>query len=466
MELKLSLDERWNNYYETERIALHLDATLVVSASGPLCLNLLDNVVPVKTGDPSSSEADSSAGGLRLFLRELELSDGSQIGLSGPFTDHVYVWVEPEKSVTFRGYFACNTAALIELGCAPSLNDLTFELSRFFCPSNASHSKLRSGSFDLPPLPDFSADKFVSPMWPFAYQQPINWWLHNGMLLNGSEQGALKKADIGSFELLTQAVARDKNNVYFNSYLSKTADLESLEALNVGYFKDKNKVFNRLLEGVKGADLATFDVLDNGLPGYARDANTVWCAADAVMDRPRKVLACKRPDLFKVMAKDYPFGRDDKFVYFRHSKLKADVHSWAYLCGEYSKDKNHVFYGNEVIGHYDHENNRISTACPTSWQHLAGHYSCDETAVYYCNKAIEGVTPECFEVLITVSLCGARVERETRHSLGRCGDTYYDALSLVENTMDELSSVWEDLHQNGSDMAHITSVLESLIEQQ
>ena len=88
----------------------------------------------------------------------------------------------------------------------------------------------------------------------------------------GEVSGIIKDADPKTFEMLDHEYARDKNNVFYNTWLVEGADSKSFESIGHGYGKDANHVYVGP-DVIEGADPQTFEVFY--MP-YAKDKNFVY----------------------------------------------------------------------------------------------------------------------------------------------------------------------------------------------
>ena len=131
----------------------------------------------------------------------------------------------------------------------------------------------------------------------------------------------IQGADKNSFEILSNYIAKDKNNVYYNGKKMENVDSASVKTFGNFIGKDKNRVFYITgNEDVKDADASSFEIM--GDTRYFRDKNNIFVIK---------------------YSNDFPDG--EGFI-----KLpNIDRNSFITLSEEIGKDKNGVYYIDEKI---------------------------------------------------------------------------------------------------------------------
>lgn len=285
---------------------------------------------------------------------------------------------------------------------------------------------LHSPSFSItfPSLPAYQA--LLPKPWPDEAEVKLDdpeWFVVDGIIVNTLAYEVFEDMDSASFEVLSDTFSRDVKRLYLGRQPLRRRDHASFHMLNRVYACDKNGVYDHYGKPVKNADLATFEVLDNGNPGYARDATTLWWNVGNTLGNAAKVTGCKQPCNFEVMAKNYPFGRDEKAVYFERSRIKgAKLKSWEYLFGPYSRDTDSIFFeGDKIVD----QTNDYQSADISTWQHLGGDYSRDAKCLYERCWRVEGVNSNDIEVLYAPEF------------------TYHGGLHRIDTILTDGHDIWE-----------------------
>ena len=158
---------------------------------------------------------------------------------------------------------------------------------------------------------------------------------------------------------MTEFLQKTTENVFYVELWLRDADAETFKVLNYTYAIDKNSVYT-IMGKVKGADIETFEVLDDGkyllwydrfdtpeytFYGYAKDKNNVF-----YHDYDGAPRIIKNADLrtFKSLNDGY-YAKDKNHVYGNGKVIKkADVNSWRKISeipnAHYSKDISRIFY--------------------------------------------------------------------------------------------------------------------------
>jgi hypothetical protein len=166
------------------------------------------------------------------------------------------------------------------------------------------------------------------------------WWT----LKYGSSKTELPSdADIKTFEILNDtkvtetdyhcdndycicSYAKDNKNAYLNGEIIENADLNSIQYIGSCFAKDKNNIYYYLQPDIiLSSDPANFELLTEV---YAKDSKYVY---------------------FLAYYSNYPNVNDEAIFFI------ADAETFEYVGEEYYKDKDSVFYENEVIEYADPE---------------------------------------------------------------------------------------------------------------
>ncbi|TXI92372.1 MAG: hypothetical protein E6Q34_06565 [Burkholderiaceae bacterium] len=151
---------------------------------------------------------------------------------------------------------------------------------------------------------------------------------------------------------------KDKNHAYYNGRIVVGADPSTFRAFNFEFGVDaKNLFFRNTL--VPGADVATFELITEQAPSYAKDSKQVYYDV-SLEDNP--IIEGADPATFTLFSEgqyNLPTGyAKDKNHVFYQTKLipEADPDTFVFLDDGYppsAKDKNHVYQGEEVVAGVD-----------------------------------------------------------------------------------------------------------------
>jgi hypothetical protein len=126
----------------------------------------------------------------------------------------------------------------------------------------------------------------------------------NGNIL-ATEPVKIKEADKNTFEVLSEALAKDKNKVYFYEEILEL-DVNTLEMLNQYYFKDEtNTYFSNFKIDV---DTKTFEVIKGN---YVKDKNNVYFT--------HKIIKGANSSSFEVLNEEY--SKDNLNLYWQHYRV-------------------------------------------------------------------------------------------------------------------------------------------------
>ncbi len=142
---------------------------------------------------------------------------------------------------------------------------------------------------------------------------------------------------------------------------------------------------------IEGADPNTFEVLNYN---YAKDRNGIYYQEELLSGLSDHNLQFFSPyTKFGDEQTAYSYVKDDKKVFYLGDEMKqADALSFEYLWGDYSLDKNYIFYGDKMMrprgGSYD----------TIKGDEQADYIRVDDT-VYYKGEKLVGVDTQHFRVL-------------------------------------------------------------------
>ena len=159
----------------------------------------------------------------------------------------------------------------------------------------------------------------------------------------------LEDIDIKTFEVLKNGYAKDKNNIYYNSFIIEEADMNSFEILSSDFSKDKNYFY---FDGgkIKNIDVKTVKFFEKSFDSkyYLKDKNGVYII-DTVSEK-YKITKLKSADIetFEILKEGYT--KDKNSLYFYDYKLNVNPKTVEifkmendYINIYYLKDKNGIY---------------------------------------------------------------------------------------------------------------------------
>lgn len=205
----------------------------------------------------------------------------------------------------------------------------------------------------------------------------------------------IKLVDIGSFQVLSTRIAKDKNNIYYGSRIAKISiasiapEIDSFSAVpfthtgnvTISYFKDRRRVYylnNRAeLEQMAIADPHSFVEIHFR---HGKDHRYVYLG-NTYIDAD--------PESFTLNSDDINYATDKNRAYYIGKPIEqSDPDTFEIILHTpYSKDAAHVW-------HYWH---LIPDADPKTFTHAQGSYYKDKNAVYYGGWKLPDVDPETFD---------------------------------------------------------------------
>ena len=150
-------------------------------------------------------------------------------------------------------------------------------------------------------------------------------------------------ADLASFQVIEDMLARDKFNVYLYGLTLPGADPATFEIVkNSSFCRDKSHVWHKYKGNLlEGADPATFELIKN--TNYCRDKSHVWYENGGVL------LEGADPTTFEVIG-ETDYCRDKSHIWFRSDLLPdADYATFVADYQSFAHDK----YGTFTADHRD-----------------------------------------------------------------------------------------------------------------
>lgn len=176
---------------------------------------------------------------------------------------------------------------------------------------------------------------------------------------------SISGVDVGTFEVIDNVYAKDKNAVYY-----------SVISFESGSFADK----------IEDADPSSFKIIVPGFFGYAKDSQHVFIGGKPIIGAD--------PETFQHLKGEY--SRDKNFLYHGFTKMPdADLNTLEFLEDEtrvVAKDKNAVYYQDKKIINVD----------PKTFTLLGRGYARDNSNLYHLSTVNEGAIEA--EVISTVDL--------------------------------------------------------------
>ncbi|MCK5027096.1 MAG: DKNYY domain-containing protein [Candidatus Pacebacteria bacterium] len=184
--------------------------------------------------------------------------------------------------------------------------------------------------------------------------------------------------DRDTFQVLGEGIFRDKDSVFCKVDLNVgDIDADSFKMLKLfsDYAVDKNYAYYNC-NLIEGADVETFEVLEDENGSYAKDAHCTYIRGESV-DSP----LCRAPKTL-----NSPYSRNKEEVYWHDEVISgADSDTFETISSNCAKDKNNVYFGGKVIEDAD-----IDTF---ESLHEYCLYSKDKNYVYQKGEIIEDVDP-------------------------------------------------------------------------
>lgn len=204
--------------------------------------------------------------------------------------------------------------------------------------------------------------------------------------IRGDSVVFLSQANPGSFEVLSESYARDKNNAYYKGNILSDIDVKTFEVISYednkysdhyNYLRDKNGVYFRLrghnLQKLDEVDYDTFEVIQ---AGYAKDENVVY-KFDIMLgnDEEPFIIEGADPKSFELL--DWGYAKDNRNVYLDLKRIEmADVATFEVLDEGYARDKNDVFYNGKSL------KAQFENIDPATFEILVMDYAKDKNNVY------------------------------------------------------------------------------------
>ncbi len=230
----------------------------------------------------------------------------------------------------------------------------------------------------------------------------------------------IESADAKTFELIAnQGVGnyygRDKNYLYGQGIAYKGVRPDSFEIISHTISRDIKNAYYRM-KIINGADPKSIEPVPppeqkvSGGEIYSKDKNNVFYKTSKLPNSD--------PGSFEIIDSYWSIGKDKNQVYNKKKVLEIDSDSFTMLSSSYFKDKNHVFFDDDIIegAHapsfviidedFDvakdknfiySEEERYEDIDVKTFKQLEGLYSKDKYGVYYIFERIEGADPETFE---------------------------------------------------------------------
>jgi len=185
----------------------------------------------------------------------------------------------------------------------------------------------------------------------------------------------LYDADAATFELLTSdgMFARDAKHVYYLGAAIEGADPATFQNLSGAFGKDKNQAY-------VGVAPIPVKQLSTWKPLQAGTAEDPWQGTARKDKYPRR-------EIEELSASGW--SRDATTVYYGNEvAVGADAASFTVLNDVYSKDENHVYGFNKLV----------DTADPATYVLLEHWYSKDKNHVFFSGEVIPEADPKTFKV--------------------------------------------------------------------
>lgn len=165
----------------------------------------------------------------------------------------------------------------------------------------------------------------------------------------------IENVDVGSFEILSENISKDKNNIYYRYYKLGDIDSKNFKILDRYHFTDGKYIFYisqdelgfESFHIIRDVDIKTYKIIDKF---YSKDKNNVFYE-DSIIEGAD-------PKNFVKINSFY--SKDKSNVYYKNFVIKeADLNSFKILNNGYSKDKNNIYWRNYKVSDYKNSNFKI-----------------------------------------------------------------------------------------------------------
>ena len=177
---------------------------------------------------------------------------------------------------------------------------------------------------------------------------------------------------IYTFPNSNNTIIEKGKNIYMNGIRQRFIDAESFEIFTNDYAKDKNQVYliyeyddKVTFNPINEIDPATFSIIDNNYDAYCKDANSVYCIFDKIIDAD--------PNTFKIINKYHT--EDKNTIFVEGSKLYSiqptkniqlkNIDNNYFSFGDkiiYINDGFEVFVGNQDLSNFKVFNSNYATS--------------------------------------------------------------------------------------------------------
>lgn len=189
-------------------------------------------------------------------------------------------------------------------------------------------------------------------------------------IIVGADQATFKVVKFEDANHNSTSYAKDKNGIYLGTKLSTTIDANTYEVIGFLYSKDKNNVYLFGDRKIANADPATFTLISE--ESYAKDKSHIFYYDNILKDA----------DLATFELLDNEYSRDKNSVYKGQYKIDgADPATFVIFSYDLSKDKNGVYYNQT----------KVATVDTATMKYFSGDYYYDKNNFYSKDKIISGV---------------------------------------------------------------------------
>jgi hypothetical protein len=202
----------------------------------------------------------------------------------------------------------------------------------------------------------------------------------------------LEEAHPGSFTILGNGYAKDKQFAYVEGTSFPVKDIATFEGIDQYFSKDQVQAYFRR-KPIPGSDGKTFEVIDFN---YAKDARQVYFYGHAGEVKDDIYVLPGNPATFQIL--DYPYSKDDKQVFYENEKMPGvDMGSFQVLKNGYARDKNTIYFEKvkipdaDVLSFESYPENDSLT--------MGFYYAHDKTSVFWQDKKVKQADINSFKVL-------------------------------------------------------------------
>lgn len=202
----------------------------------------------------------------------------------------------------------------------------------------------------------------------------------------------MPRVDISTFQEIGNNWAKDKNHVYWEDQEQAYLDPVTVKVFPHFYVIDRSGVWlygtGFHMKVIKmDADQATFSVISDG---YGKDKNHIYYSDKIIVDADSESFVLLNKSTYPLEGISSWYAKDVNDAYYRSSAISgADIKSFIFVGGDYAKDKYNVYYQGKVLLNAD----------PKTFE-IVGNYTKDKNHVFNGSEVLSvEISPSSFSVV-------------------------------------------------------------------